>query len=117
MQLRGAQQQQAQRPHRALVCVVLLRAAPATMLLPLHPMCRRITVPATADEVFYFAYGSNMAPAVLTGRRRVRPRQSLPCSVPSHELTFDVYGMPYVVRQHFKRRSLHVLQLAYMRVC
>ncbi|KAF6263169.1 hypothetical protein COO60DRAFT_511779 [Scenedesmus sp. NREL 46B-D3] len=47
------------------------------------------------DEVYYFAFGSNMNPAVLTGRRLVQPSQSLPCSLPTHRLSFGVQGMPY----------------------
>lgn len=47
------------------------------------------------DEVWYFAYGSNMNPEVLTNRRRVRPRQSVPCRVPDHLLSFSMLGFPY----------------------
>ncbi|WIA28381.1 hypothetical protein OEZ86_010927 [Tetradesmus obliquus] len=47
------------------------------------------------DEVYYFAFGSNMNPSVLTGRRMVQPRQSWPCCVPSHRLSFGVQGLPY----------------------
>jgi hypothetical protein len=48
-----------------------------------------------ADEVLYFAYGSNMNPQVLTGRRFVRPKESLPCAVPGYRLSFAVQGLPY----------------------
>eukprot|EP00879_Flechtneria_rotunda_P010973 GHRR01011466.1.p1 GENE.GHRR01011466.1~~GHRR01011466.1.p1 ORF type:complete len:352 (+),score=125.71 GHRR01011466.1:318-1373(+) len=51
--------------------------------------------PLKSDEVFYFAFGSNMNPKVLISRRRVKPRQSLPCSVPGYMLSFGVQGFPY----------------------
>lgn len=38
--------------------------------------------PLRDDEVFYLAYGSNMSPQVLSGRRRVRPHSSVPCYCP-----------------------------------
>lgn len=51
--------------------------------------------PLRSDEVWYLAYGSNMNPQVLTGRRRVRPQQSLPCCVPGFTLSFGVQGFPW----------------------
>lgn len=51
--------------------------------------------PLRHDEVWYLAYGSNMSPSVLTGRRRVRPEQSLPCYVPGYTLSFAVQGFPW----------------------
>jgi hypothetical protein len=48
--------------------------------------------PLRHDEVFYLGYGSNMSPQVLTGRRRVRPQQSMPCYVPGYMLSFAVTG-------------------------
>jgi hypothetical protein len=66
----------------------------ANLCLLVDP-CRSWLEPLKPDEVYYFAFGSNMAPSVLTGRRLVQPRQSLPCSVPTHRLSFGVQGMPY----------------------
>eukprot|EP00878_Enallax_costatus_P023350 GHUV01024830.1.p1 GENE.GHUV01024830.1~~GHUV01024830.1.p1 ORF type:complete len:165 (-),score=21.19 GHUV01024830.1:290-784(-) len=59
--------------------------------------CRQaMTVePLSPNEVWYFAYGSNMNPGTLTGRRMVRPQQSLPCKLPDHMLSFSVLGFPY----------------------
>lgn len=51
--------------------------------------------PLRLDEVWYLGYGSNMNPQVLTGRRRVRPRQSVPCYVPGYHLSFGVQGFPW----------------------
>jgi hypothetical protein len=47
------------------------------------------------DEVLYFAYGSNMSPSVLTGRRKVRPRASAPCELRDWSLCFNMLGLPY----------------------
>ncbi|KAG1657484.1 hypothetical protein FOA52_001399 [Chlamydomonas sp. UWO 241] len=44
----------------------------------------------------YFAYGSNMAPSVLTGRRGVTPKMSLPGSIAGYVLSFRLRGLPYV---------------------
>ncbi len=41
------------------------------------------------------ADGSNMSPAVLTGRRRVTPRLSLPAAVPALRLSFGMLGFPF----------------------
>jgi hypothetical protein len=41
------------------------------------------------------ADGSNMSPAVLTGRRRVRPRVSAPAVAPSQRLSFGMVGLPF----------------------
>lgn len=51
--------------------------------------------PLRSDEVWYLAYGSNMSPQVLKGRRRVQPQQSLPCYVPGFELSFGMRGFPW----------------------
>jgi hypothetical protein len=60
--------------------------------------CKRrswLLQPLRLDEVWYLGYGSNMSPQVLTGRRRVRPRQSIPCYVPGYHLSFGVQGFPW----------------------
>lgn len=51
--------------------------------------------PAGPGEVYYFAYGSNMSPSVLTDRRGVKPRASAPCKVPGFALSFNMLGFPY----------------------
>jgi hypothetical protein len=51
--------------------------------------------PLRFDDVWYLGYGSNMNPQVLTGRRRVRPQQSMPCYVPGYTLSFGVQGFPW----------------------
>lgn len=51
--------------------------------------------PLRDDEVYYLAYGSNMSPQVLSGRRRVRPHRSVPCYCPGYTLAFGVQGFPW----------------------
>jgi hypothetical protein len=51
--------------------------------------------PAGPGEVYYFAYGSNMSPSVLTDRRGVKPRASAPCKVHGYVLSFNMLGFPY----------------------
>lgn len=54
-------------------------------------------VPDPAQEyVWYLAYGSNMNPSVLTGRRRVKPIESIACRVPGYKLDSYVRGYPYI---------------------
>jgi hypothetical protein len=55
---------------------------------PLQP-CRPPTHQKTAQV------GSNMAPAVLTGRRGVRPRASAPAAAPALRLSFGMVGFPF----------------------
>eukprot|EP00983_Pelagomonas_calceolata_P045312 1139671-Pelagomonas_calceolata.AAC.1 len=40
-------------------------------------------------EVWYLAFGSNMSPKVLTGRRNVKPMSSLTCTVPGNFLAYN----------------------------
>eukprot|EP00200_Dunaliella_tertiolecta_P015961 CAMPEP_0202422156 /NCGR_PEP_ID=MMETSP1128-20130828/50709_1 /ASSEMBLY_ACC=CAM_ASM_000463 /TAXON_ID=3047 /ORGANISM="Dunaliella tertiolecta, Strain CCMP1320" /LENGTH=424 /DNA_ID=CAMNT_0049030203 /DNA_START=643 /DNA_END=1914 /DNA_ORIENTATION=+ len=47
-------------------------------------------------EVWYLAFGSNMSPKVLTGRRNVKPMSSLTCTVPGYTLGFHYKGIPYL---------------------
>jgi len=47
------------------------------------------------ERVWYFAYGANMNPSVLQGRRGVKPKESKPCIVPDMYLNFDYAGIPY----------------------
>ncbi|GBF90203.1 hypothetical protein Rsub_03336 [Raphidocelis subcapitata] len=68
-------------PRRAGVDAAQRSAPPALELLP--------------GETAYFAYGSNMSPSVLTGRRRVRPRVSLPAVAPAQRLSFGMIGLPF----------------------
>lgn len=46
------------------------------------------------DKVWYFAYGSNMKAAVMA-RRGIKPLAVQRLVVPSHVLTFDIFGVPY----------------------
>ncbi|KAI8811777.1 hypothetical protein BJ742DRAFT_795458 [Cladochytrium replicatum] len=46
--------------------------------------------------VYYLAYGSNMTSKVLTGRRKVRPVESFPVTVPGYLLAFSIIGWPYL---------------------
>jgi hypothetical protein len=48
----------------------------------------------TADKICYFAYGSNMKSSVMEGRG-LRPFAVQRLIVPSHVLTFDIFGVPY----------------------
>lgn len=53
----------------------------------------------TQDEsstVWYLAYGSNMDPKVLTGRRKIKPIESKVVTVPGYWLSFDIRGIPYL---------------------
>jgi hypothetical protein len=46
------------------------------------------------SSVWYFAYGSNMRASVMSSRG-LRITATQPVVVPSHILTFDVFGIPY----------------------
>jgi gliotoxin/aspirochlorine biosynthesis gamma-glutamylcyclotransferase len=46
--------------------------------------------------VWYFAYGSNMNPKVLSGRRKVFPTISEPALIRDWYLNFDVVGIPFL---------------------
>ncbi|KAJ6445343.1 cytochrome P450 monooxygenase monooxygenase [Purpureocillium lavendulum] len=46
------------------------------------------------DKVWYFAYGSNMKSSVME-RRGMKPFAAKKLVVPSHVLTFDIFGVPY----------------------
>jgi hypothetical protein len=48
------------------------------------------------DYVYNFAYGSNMYPNVLTGRRKIHPIESIPGVFEGWQLTFDLRGIPAV---------------------
>lgn len=45
-------------------------------------------------KIWYFAYGSNMRSSVMAGRG-ITPSAVENAVVPSHTLTFDVFGVPY----------------------
>ncbi|GFR44050.1 hypothetical protein Agub_g5210 [Astrephomene gubernaculifera] len=47
------------------------------------------------DGVWYFAYGSNMNPNTLTGRRKVVPLESWPAVLHGWTLSFRMLGLPY----------------------
>ncbi|CAF1005216.1 unnamed protein product [Rotaria sp. Silwood1] len=48
------------------------------------------------DYVYNFAYGSNMLPSVLTGRRKIHPIESISGILEGWQLTFDFRGIPAV---------------------
>lgn len=48
------------------------------------------------DYVYNFAYGSNMHPNVLTGRRKIKPIESIPGVLEGWQLTFDLRGIPAI---------------------
>ena len=48
------------------------------------------------DYVYNFAYGSNMSPRVLSGRRKIHPKESIPGVLEGWQLTFDLRGVPGV---------------------
>lgn len=48
------------------------------------------------DYVYNFAYGSNMHPSVLSGRRKIHPKESIPGVLEGWQLTFDLRGVPGV---------------------
>lgn len=50
----------------------------------------------TRDTIWYLAYGSNMDPKVFSGRRKIRPIESLVVTVPNYWLSFDIGGIPFV---------------------
>jgi hypothetical protein len=53
------------------------------------------TPPTSGQEpIWYFAYGSNIQVSVLT-RRGIKPLDIQPVVVPTHYLTFDIFGIPY----------------------
>jgi hypothetical protein len=51
-----------------------------------------------ADDqyVWYLAYGSNLNPKVLEGRRNVFPVESWPCHALEYKLVFDFLAFPYM---------------------
>lgn len=52
---------------------------------------------ATSDKdyVWVFAFGSNMSSAVLSGRRMIKPVESVPAILPGYRLSFNQPGLPY----------------------
>ncbi len=48
------------------------------------------------EYVYNFAYGSNMHPNVLSGRRKLQPIESIPGVLEGWQLTFDLRGVPGV---------------------
>jgi len=47
------------------------------------------------QTLWYFAFGSNLNPKILTGFRNVTPAESHPCFLPGWYLNFDTVGLPY----------------------
>ncbi|CAF0885178.1 unnamed protein product [Didymodactylos carnosus] len=48
------------------------------------------------EYVYNFAYGANMYPNVLSGRRKIHPIESIPGILKGWQLTFDLGGIPAV---------------------
>ena len=46
------------------------------------------------DEIWHFAYGSNMNADVFQGRRRMRPRETRVARLPGYRLRFNLDGWP-----------------------
>lgn len=73
-----------------------LPASPAASSAPpAAPSAPPAPPPPPAPYVWYFAYGSNMSPQVLGGRRQVWPLRSIACRLPGHALNFASLGLPY----------------------
>ncbi|CAF2854280.1 unnamed protein product [Rotaria sp. Silwood2] len=64
-------------------------SASDSTLEPLFPL-------SYPEYVYNFAYGSNMHPNVLTGRRKIHPVESIPGVLEGWQLTFDFRGIPAV---------------------
>jgi hypothetical protein len=47
------------------------------------------------DYVWVFAFGSNMSSAVLSGRRMIKPVESVAAILPGYRLSFNQPGLPY----------------------
>ncbi|GLC43160.1 hypothetical protein PLESTB_000856700 [Pleodorina starrii] len=67
------------------------------------PTATQTVQPQTAVEssfgpagVWYFAYGSNMNPNTLKGRRQVNPLESRPAVLHGWKLSFRMLGLPYI---------------------
>ena len=45
-------------------------------------------------SVWYFAYGSNMRASVMSNRS-ITPQKAVVARIPTHVLTFDIFGFPY----------------------
>jgi len=52
--------------------------------------------PKVDDYLWHIAYGANMNPKVLGGRRGVYPKESVACFVPGYSLGFNMMGFPYI---------------------
>lgn len=52
--------------------------------------------PTEDGLLWYFAFGANMDPDVLSKRRNVYPKESQPCKVVGYVLTFSHIGLPYM---------------------
>ncbi|KAJ3303520.1 thioredoxin-disulfide reductase [Kappamyces sp. JEL0829] len=48
------------------------------------------------NDLYYFAFGSNMNPRVLTDRRKVKPKHSFPAIIPGYYLNFDTFAFPFL---------------------
>ncbi|DBA92029.1 TPA: hypothetical protein ACH3X2_003910 [Trebouxia sp. C0005] len=64
--------------------------------VPTSKQSKTETVASETGLLWYFSFGSNMDPDVLTKRRNVHPKQSHPCQVVGYVLTFSHLGLPYL---------------------
>ncbi|CAF3875071.1 unnamed protein product [Rotaria sp. Silwood1] len=48
------------------------------------------------EYVYNFAYGANLQPKVLSGRRKIQPIESIPGILEGWQLMFDLRGIPAV---------------------
>lgn len=58
--------------------------------------CQPLFPSSYPEYVYNFAYGSNMHPKVLTGRRKIPPIESIPGVLEGWQLTFDLKGIPAI---------------------
>ncbi|KAJ9529400.1 hypothetical protein QJQ45_013749 [Haematococcus lacustris] len=63
---------------------------------PKIPTASDASLEPQEGEVWYFAFGSNMNSKILTGRRRVQPLSSVPCTVLGYQLDFNYRAIPYL---------------------
>lgn len=65
----------------------------------LDPVTGDEPIPSVGKEdkatVWVFAFGSNMDPSVLEGRRMIKPAESVAAVLPEMKLTFNQPGLPY----------------------
>ena len=48
------------------------------------------------QNIWYFAYGSNLSSSIFTGTRKIIPLATKSVSIPGWTLVFDIGGLPYI---------------------